>query len=52
MNGSPTARKPVLLVAVDASVSSDCAFNFAADHALRLGAQLHLVHVIARDTPA
>lgn len=42
----------VILVAVDATTSSDRAFAFAAGHALRLGAKLHLVHVVPRDTPA
>lgn len=41
-----------ILVAVDASASSDKAFLFAAGHALRMGAKLHLVHVVSRDTPA
>lgn len=37
-----------LLVAVDDSESSDHAFAFAAKYADRLGAQLHLVHVVRR----
>lgn len=45
-------NQDVILVAVDASESSDKAFAFAARHALRMRADLHLVHVISRDTPA
>ncbi|KAI8472863.1 MAG: hypothetical protein J3K34DRAFT_519405 [Monoraphidium minutum] len=51
MSAAP-AGEEVLLVAVDASPSSDKAFAFAVRHAIRLGTQVHLVHVIPRNTPA
>jgi nucleotide-binding universal stress UspA family protein len=38
----------VLLVAVDDTESSDRAFEFAANYADRLGAELHLIHVVRR----
>jgi nucleotide-binding universal stress UspA family protein len=40
--------RDVLLVGVDDTESSDRAFEFAAQHADRLGAELHLIHVVRR----
>ena len=45
-DSQPPAR--VLLVGVDDSADSSNAFDFAVEHLLRPGDELHLVHVIPR----